>query len=93
MQTHLTKLASALILSSSLVGCAALVKSPYEQPNIATPSSFQNSKIVSKQIHADAYADQWWTLFNDVQLKQSNLKANKVFALGMLVLLPNTALA
>ena len=70
MQTHLTKLASALILSSSLVGCAALVKSPYEQPNIATPSSFQNSKIVSKQIHADAYADQWWTLFNDVQLNQ-----------------------
>ncbi len=70
MQTHLTKLASALILSSSLVGCAALVKSPYEQPNIATPSSFQNSKNVSKQIHADAYADQWWTLFNDVQLNQ-----------------------
>lgn len=70
MQTHLTKLASALILSSSLVGCAALVKSPYEQPNIATPSNFQNSKNVSKQIHADAYADQWWTLFNDVQLNQ-----------------------
>ena len=70
MQTHLTKLASALILSSSLVGCAALVKSPYEQPNIATPSNFQNSKIVSKQIHADTYADQWWTLFNDVQLNQ-----------------------
>lgn len=70
MQTHLTKLASALILGSSLVGCAALVKSPYEQPTISTPSSFQNSKNVSKQIHADAYADQWWTLFGDAQLNQ-----------------------
>ena len=48
----LTKLASALILGSSLVGCAAVVKTPYEQPAVQVPNNFQNSKAVSQQIHA-----------------------------------------
>lgn len=59
----LTKLASALFLGSSLVGCAAVVKTPYEQPAVQVPNNFQNSKAVSQQIHADILADQWWTLF------------------------------
>jgi NodT family efflux transporter outer membrane factor (OMF) lipoprotein len=70
MQMNLTKLAGALILGGSLTGCAAMVKSPYEQPAVNMPSSFQNSKAMSQQIHADASADQWWTLFNDAQLNQ-----------------------
>ena len=70
MQTYYTKLASALLLSGSLVGCSALVKTPYEQPSIVTPSSFQYAKSSNQQIHADVYADQWWTLFGDVQLNQ-----------------------
>ena len=70
MQMNLTKLAGALILGGSLTGCAAMVKSPYEQPAVNMPASFQNSKAMSQQIHADASADQWWTLFNDAQLNQ-----------------------
>ncbi|MGE8542343.1 MAG: TolC family protein, partial [Acinetobacter sp.] len=70
MQMNLTKLAGALLLSSSLVGCAAMVRTPYEQPAVNMPSGFQNSKAANQKIHADAYADQWWTLFNDAQLNQ-----------------------
>ena len=70
MQMNLTKLASAFILSSTLVGCAAMVKSPYEAPAVTIPASFQNSTVLSKQVQANAYADQWWTLFGDAQLNQ-----------------------
>ena len=73
----LTKLASALFLGSSLVGCAAVVKTPYEQPAVQVPNNFQNSKAVSQQIHADILADQWWTLFKDPQL---NSLVNDVLA-------------
>jgi hypothetical protein len=52
MQMNLTKLASALLLGSSLVGCAAVVKTPYEQPALNMPGSFQNNKVLSQQIHA-----------------------------------------
>lgn len=77
MQMNLTKLASALLLGSSLVGCAAVVKTPYEQPAINMPGSFQNNKVLSQQIHADILADQWWTLFKDPQL---NNLVNEVLA-------------
>ncbi|MFV5490414.1 efflux transporter outer membrane subunit [Acinetobacter sp. ASP199] len=68
MQMTLTKLASALLLGSSLVGCAAVVKTPYEQPSVAVPGSFQNNTALSRQIYEDVLADQWWTLFRDAQL-------------------------
>lgn len=77
MQMNLTKLASALLLGSSLVGCAAVVKTPYEQPALNMPGSFQNNKVLSQQIHADILADQWWTLFKDPQL---NNFVNEVLA-------------
>ncbi|WP_445660414.1 efflux transporter outer membrane subunit [Acinetobacter sp. F16] len=70
MQMNFTKLATALILTGSLVGCAAVVKTPYEQPAVNIPNDFQNSKAISQQVHADVYADQWWTLFGDAQLNQ-----------------------
>lgn len=68
MHINMTKLLTALILGGSMVGCAAMVKTPYEQPTINIPQGFENSKATAKQVHADAYADQWWTLFNDAQL-------------------------
>ncbi|NHC03562.1 efflux transporter outer membrane subunit [Acinetobacter sp. 187] len=68
MQTKISKLLATLILTGSMVGCAALVKTPYEAPAVDIPNSFQNSKNLSKQVHADVYADQWWTLFGDAQL-------------------------
>lgn len=70
MQMNFSKLATALMLSSSLFGCAAVVKTPYQQPNVNMPNNFQNSKAMSQQVHADVYADQWWTLFGDPQLNQ-----------------------
>ena len=70
MQINFSKLATALMLSSSLFGCAAVVKTPYQQPNVNMPNNFQNSKAMSQQVHADVYADQWWTLFGDPQLNQ-----------------------
>ena len=70
MQMNFTKLATALILTGSLFGCAAVVKTPYEQPAVNIPNNFQNSKAISQQVHADVYADQWWTLFGDAQLNQ-----------------------
>ena len=57
MQMNFSKLATALMLSSSLFGCAAVVKTPYQQPNVNMPNNFQNSKAVSQQVHADVYAD------------------------------------
>lgn len=68
MRMNLTKLTTALVLSGSMFGCAAMVKTPYEQPGVQIPNSFQNSKAIQQQVHSDAYADQWWTLFNDAQL-------------------------
>lgn len=68
MQMNLTKLASALLLSSSLVGCAAVVKTPYEQPNLIIPNHFENNKVLSQNIHSNLMTDQWWTLFKDPQL-------------------------
>ena len=70
MQMNFSKLATALMLSSSLFGCAAVVKTPYQQPSVNIPNHFQNSKALSQQVHADIYADQWWTLFGDTQLNQ-----------------------
>lgn len=79
MHMNLTKLATALILTSSLVGCAAMVKTPYEQPTVHIPKDFENNSANTKQIHADAYADQWWTLFNDAQL---NSLVNQVLSVN-----------
>lgn len=70
MKINLSKMAVALILSGSLVGCAAVVKTPYQQPNVNIPANFQNNKVIQQQIHANLYADQWWTLFGDTQLNQ-----------------------
>ena len=70
MQMNLTKLTTALILGSSLVGCAAVVKTPYQAPTVQTPNSFAYDNAKSQQIQAELYADQWWTLFGDSQLNQ-----------------------
>ncbi|MEN8282933.1 efflux transporter outer membrane subunit [Acinetobacter gerneri] len=70
MQNHFTKLFTALFLGSTLVGCAAVVKTPYEAPKVITPANFAYDKSKANQLHADLYADRWWTLFGDQQLNQ-----------------------
>ncbi|MEA1228253.1 efflux transporter outer membrane subunit [Acinetobacter sp. IRS14] len=66
----MTKLSTALLLTGSLVGCAAVVKTPYETPAVQVPGSFQYDTPKAKNMSADQYSDRWWTLFNDTQLNQ-----------------------
>ena len=66
----LTRLCTAMLLGSTLVGCAAVVKTPYQTPAVQTPSQFQYVKVTSQQRQQALYADQWWTLFGDAQLNQ-----------------------
>ncbi|QYA54759.1 efflux transporter outer membrane subunit [Acinetobacter johnsonii] len=66
----LTRLCTAMLLGSTLVGCAAVVKTPYQAPGVQTPSQFQYDKATSPQRQQALYADQWWTLFGDAQLNQ-----------------------
>ncbi|WP_373868936.1 efflux transporter outer membrane subunit [Acinetobacter soli] len=58
-----------LVASSTLVGCAAMVKTPYHTPAVQTPSSFQYDETQVASNYAN-YADRWWTLFGDTQLNQ-----------------------
>ncbi|MFN4092881.1 MAG: efflux transporter outer membrane subunit [Acinetobacter johnsonii] len=66
----LTRLCTAMLLSSTLVGCAAVVKTPYQAPAVQMPTQFQYDKATSQQRQQALYADQWWTLFGDAQLNQ-----------------------
>lgn len=66
----LTRLCTVMLLGSTLVGCAAVVKTPYQTPAVQTPSQFQYVKVTSQQRQQALYADQWWTLFGDAQLNQ-----------------------
>ena len=70
MSFSMTKLSTALLLTSSLVGCAAVVKTPYETPVVQVPGSFQYDATKAKTMSADQYSDRWWTLFGDAQLNQ-----------------------
>jgi NodT family efflux transporter outer membrane factor (OMF) lipoprotein len=74
MQMKLNKIACALLLGSSMVGCTAMVKTAYEQPNVNVPNHFQNDistkSTDSAKISADVLANQWWTSFQDPQLDQ-----------------------
>ena len=88
MQLNLTKLASALVLSSSLAGCAAMVRTPYEQPAVNMPSSFQNSKAANQKIHADAKGMiKYYKLRGDYlhrihEIKKGDLVKHKIFGIG-----------
>lgn len=70
MSFSMTKLSTALLLTGSLVGCAAVVKTPYETPAVQVPGSFQYDTTKIKNMSANQYSDRWWTLFNDAQLNQ-----------------------
>lgn len=52
-----------------LIGCAASVKTPYQSPEISLPSAYETPQNITG-LNAQQWSDQWWTLFNDVQLNQ-----------------------
>lgn len=66
----LSKLCTALLIGTAFTGCAAVVKTPYQAPVVDIPQSFALNAKKSDQIHADVYADRWWTLINDANLNQ-----------------------
>lgn len=70
MSFSMTKLSTALLLTSSLMGCAAIVKTPYEAPTVQVPNQFQYDATKNQNASINQYADQWWTLFGDTQLNQ-----------------------
>ncbi|TCB67577.1 efflux transporter outer membrane subunit [Acinetobacter sp. ANC 4178] len=70
MQFSFTRLCTAMLLGSTLVGCAAVVKTPYQAPSVQTPAQFQYAHTTVQQRQQAIYADQWWTLFGDAQLNQ-----------------------
>ena len=70
MQFSFTRLCTAMLLGSTLVGCAAVVKTPYQAPSVQTPAQFQYGHVTTQQRQQAIYADQWWTLFGDTQLNQ-----------------------
>lgn len=60
---------TTILVSSSLFGCAAVVKTPYQRPNIDIPTEYQYSTATKTQV-ASIPNDTWWTLFADTQLNQ-----------------------
>lgn len=70
MRHHMTKLATALLLTQALVGCSALVKTPYQAPQMTVPDQFAFNQNSKTGLIDQIYADQWWTLFNDPGLNQ-----------------------
>ena len=81
-------LAISLLLGSQLVGCAAVIKTPYQAPQIQTPQHFQYDRSAAK-ILSEVDADQWWTLFNDQALNalvQQVLAKNSDLAVAGLTL-------
>jgi len=67
MSFQFTKLGLALVLTGSLAGCSAVVKTPYNAPTVQVPQQFQYDAQKNKNVNL---TDQWWTLFNDAQLNQ-----------------------
>ena len=64
-----SQLVTALFLGSSLVGCAAVVKTPYQAPAVNIPQQFDHQQK-SQQALAQLNTDRWWTLFHDAALNQ-----------------------
>lgn len=70
MQFKFSRLATVLLVTGSLVGCAAVVKTPYEAPAVHIPTEFAYNKASSQNVHTALNQDQWWMLFNNAQLNQ-----------------------
>lgn len=62
----LSKLLVTFVIANTLVGCAAVVKTPYQAPVVNVPNAFQQD--IRTQNKIDDYSDQWWRLFQDAQL-------------------------
>lgn len=65
---RLTTLAVTLAVLS---GCAAVVRTPYQQPAVSMPTQFSHQQAAAAQgIQIDQIKDQWWTVFQDAELNR-----------------------
>jgi NodT family efflux transporter outer membrane factor (OMF) lipoprotein len=64
--TALTSLCALILLS----GCSAVVRTPYQQPDLKLPSQYAQTGNNRSQLQIDQIKDQWWTLFNDAELNR-----------------------
>lgn len=62
----LTSVCSVLVLS----GCSAIVRTPYQQPDLKLPTQYAQTSSNRSQLQIDQIKDQWWTLFNDAELNR-----------------------
>lgn len=62
----LCSVCSVLVLS----GCSAIVRTPYQQPDLKLPSQYAQTGNNRSQLQIDQIKDQWWTLFNDAELNR-----------------------
>lgn len=70
---------------SVLSGCAAVVRTPYEQPAVQIPQQFGQQTNNTATLNIAQLKDHWWTLFNDPQLNalvDSALYANNDLAIA-----------
>lgn len=73
------------LMFSVLSGCAAVIRTPYEQPAVQIPQQFGQQTQNAATLHIADLQDQWWTLFNDPQLNalvDSALHANNDLAIA-----------
>lgn len=67
----LNTLTGLIVASSTLFGCAAVVKTPYHAPSVNIPSQYQYAnQNQSRNVNSNTYTDRWWTLFGDTGLNQ-----------------------
>lgn len=60
-----------LLVSTLMIGCTALLKTPYQAPEVNVPSQFQyQAKTNNQALLEQAQLDRWWTLFEDRTLNQ-----------------------
>lgn len=59
---------SAALVLAMLSGCAAVVRTPYQQPALNMPVQFSQQNSQATGVNIDQIKDQWWTLFQDAEL-------------------------
>lgn len=66
MKINTITFTTALFTTIALSGCTALVKTPYQAPDVSIAPTFQYSQKNNPMV----YPDHWWTLFSDPDLNQ-----------------------
>jgi len=67
---HFSRLFTTLASALALAGCGALVRTPYERPQVQVPANWQTTQAsVQTTPQTPASTDLWWRHFNDPALE------------------------